>query len=292
MNGFINLFKPSGITSFDAISRVRRLLPRKTKIGHAGTLDPLAEGVLVTAIGSATRLIEYAQNGEKTYRSEFLLGRYSDTEDTEGTVVELENPVIPTRDQLLESARHWTGTILQQPPVYSALKINGRRACDLAREGKDVELKPRSITIYRAELLDYDYPRMNWEIVCSAGSYVRSWGRDVAQTAGSAAVMSGLIRTKVGKFDLSTAVRPEILTADNLASYLRPVNEGCPNMAAIVLTDAQLADFRLGRFLKPDFEIPDSSTNGPWLALDSQNCLRAIIILRGDGWVQAIKNLD
>lgn len=292
MNGFINLYKPTGITSFDAISRVRRLLPRKTKIGHAGTLDPLAEGVLVTAIGSATRLIEYAQEGEKTYRADFLLGRYSDTEDTEGAVAALDNPPVPTREKLLESARLWTGPILQQPPVYSALKINGRRACDLAREGRDVALRARPVTIFRADLLEYEYPRMRWEIVCSSGTYIRSWGRDVARSAGTAAVMSALTRTRVGRFDLSTAVRLEGLSADNLERFLRPADEGCPQLAAVHLSDVQIADLRLGRFLKPEFEIPSASAIGPWRVLDSNNQLRAIAAVRSDGWVQAIKNLD
>ena len=117
MNGFINLNKPSGITSRDAVNVVRRMLPRKTKIGHAGTLDPLANGVLVIAVGSATRLIEYAQEGRKTYRAEFLLGRSSDTEDVEGAVVELENPAIPTRESLRSAAQLWTGVIMQKPPI-------------------------------------------------------------------------------------------------------------------------------------------------------------------------------
>ena len=292
MNGFINLNKPSGITSRDAVNVVRRMLPRKTKIGHAGTLDPLANGVLVIAVGSATRLIEYAQEGRKTYRAEFLLGRSSDTEDVEGAVVELENPVIPTKESLLSAAQLWTGVIMQKPPIYSALKINGQPAYKLARKGKDVDLAAREITIYSATLLDYQYPVMKWELVCSSGTYVRSWGRDVARSAGTEAVMSALTRTQVGLFRLEDSDDPVPASQCNgeFPYRLLPPLTGCLDLPKVTLTESQIYNLRQGKFI-PLAAPPQTAPGAPFAGLDAAGVLKAILAMRPDGSFQAIKNL-
>ena len=175
MFGFINVLKPSGKTSRLVVDRVGRCAA-KAKTGHAGTLDPLASGVLVVAVGSATRLISYVQQMPKRYEAVFLLGRDSPTEDVEGPVTLLADGVVPTGEALAAAARQLTGTIQQQPPAFSALKIQGRPAYALARRGEKVQLAPRPVTIRRLEVTHYDYPEMRLSIECSAGTYVRTLG--------------------------------------------------------------------------------------------------------------------
>ncbi|MDA7977797.1 MAG: tRNA pseudouridine(55) synthase TruB [Pirellulales bacterium] len=209
--GFLNLNKPEGWTSRDAVNVVQRLV-RPAKAGHAGTLDPLATGVLVVAIGRATRLIEYAQRGVKRYRGEFLLGRTSNTEDIEGDIVELDNPPRPTQTEIASAAENFQGTIQQRPPAFSALKVSGKRAYQLARSGKPVELEARTVQIYELTLLTLEYPKMVLEIVCGSGTYVRSLGRDLAASLGTGAVMSSLTRLAVGPFKLKDAFEPATLS--------------------------------------------------------------------------------
>ncbi|HOM17612.1 MAG TPA: tRNA pseudouridine(55) synthase TruB, partial [Thermoguttaceae bacterium] len=164
--GILNIYKPAGLTSRDVVNQIQRLL-RPAKVGHAGTLDPLATGVLVVCVGPATRLIKYVQRMPKEYIGAFLLGRSSPTEDTDGPVTELENPPIPSLDAVETAARKMLGPILQRPPAYSALKVEGRRAYELARQGQHVELPPRPVTIYRLDVLSYNYPELVLRIRCS-----------------------------------------------------------------------------------------------------------------------------
>lgn len=219
--GFVNVNKPAGITSRDAVNRVQRLV-RPAKVGHAGTLDPLATGVLVVAIGQATRLIEYVQQMRKQYRATFLLGRSSDTEDIDGSVLELPDAPIPKREEIEAAAAELVGEIMQRPPAYSAVKIGGRRAYELARAGAAVELAARPVTVYRLTVLEYAYPRLVLDVECSGGTYVRTLGRELAERCGTSAVMSALARTAVGVFRLDEAVDVETLTAETLTASLRP----------------------------------------------------------------------
>ena len=152
MHGLLNLNKPAWMTSRQAVDRVQRLAGTR-RVGHAGTLDPLATGVLVVAIGAATRLIEYVQRMPKGYVGTFLLGRQCPTEDMEGEVTELENPPRPTLEEVTAAVRAFVGPIMQRPPAYSAIKVQGRRAYDLARKGRPVELKPREVMIHRLEVV-------------------------------------------------------------------------------------------------------------------------------------------
>lgn len=215
-DGFLCVNKPRGITSFDALQVILREIlngksPKKrVKIGHAGTLDPLAEGVLVVALNRATKLIRYVQQQPKTYVATFLLGVESDSEDTETEMRKLENVSVPTKREIMEKLSEFTGEILQMPPAYSALKIKGKRAYDLARKGKKVELTPRPIKIFELKLLEYEYPLLKLEIICGSGTYIRSLGRDFARSLGTSAVMSELTRTAVGVFYLDDAVQIRI----------------------------------------------------------------------------------
>lgn len=221
MFGLLNVDKPSGMTSRRVVDRIARLA-KPAKVGHAGTLDPLASGVLVLGIGPATRLVEYVQETPKQYRATFLLGRSSPTEDIDGEVTELPSAVPPTREQLEQAAQALTGQIEQRPPAYSALKVAGRRAYDLARAGQEVDLAPRPVRIDRFRIESYAYPELKVDVQCSGGTYIRSLGRDLAERCGTAAVMSALVRTAVGRFTLDEAVALETPTRENLAELLLP----------------------------------------------------------------------
>jgi len=203
--GFVVAKKPPGITSRRVVDQVLRLV-RPAKVGHAGTLDPLATGVLVIAIGQATRLVEYVHEWPKHYRGTFLLGRTSPTEDVDGQITLLPNAPQPTLEQVQAAAAELVGESLQRPPAFSALKVDGQRAYKLARAGEAVDLVPRTVRIDRLEVVEYSYPQLTIEVTCSAGTYVRSLGRDLADKLGTGAVMSALERTAIGPFTLDAAV--------------------------------------------------------------------------------------
>ena len=221
MFGLLNLDKPAGLTSRDAVNRVQRLV-RPLKVGHAGTLDPLATGVLVVAVGQATRLVEYVQRMPKTYRATFLLGRTSDTDDIEGVVIELPEAAEPSEAQLRAALPQFVGTIEQTPPAYSALKVAGRRAYDLARRGQAVELASRPVEIQAIDFLGYAHPQLDLRIRCGSGTYIRSLGRDLARSAGTGAVMSALRREVIGPFTVEQAVPVSSLTFELISRSLLP----------------------------------------------------------------------
>lgn len=251
MFGLLNLHKPPGCTSRDVVNRVQKLV-RPEKVGHAGTLDPLATGVLVIAIGGATRLVEYVQQQPKSYLATFLLGRHSDTEDIEGRVVELEHPPLPDRDEIQAALPQFTGEIDQVPPAYSALKVAGRRAYALARSGEQVELAARKVTIHELRLVDYAYPALQLEIVCSSGTYVRSLGRDLGRALGTAAVMSALVRTAIGPFRLDDAVSADELTHESIARHMQPAGAAVSHLSRLELDHREVTELLHGRpILRP-----------------------------------------
>jgi tRNA pseudouridine55 synthase len=168
--GVLNVFKPAEFTSRDVVNIVQRACPRKTKVGHAGTLDPMATGVLVVATGPATKLIQYAQNSKKSYVGAFRLGLQSDTEDVTGDVKELPGAPVITESQLRDSLPEFIGSVSQIPPQYSAVKVNGQRAYKAARRGELVEIKARPTTIYSIDLLSFEYPDFAIEIQCGKGT--------------------------------------------------------------------------------------------------------------------------
>jgi len=242
--GVLNLHKPADWTSRDVVNFVERRA-KKLKVGHAGTLDPLATGVLVVAVGALTRLVPYLQQQSKTYRAEFLLGRESNTDDVEGEVVELSNPPEPTREAIEELLPRFTGEIEQVPPLYSAVHINGQRAYQLARRGEEFELPARKVVIHRLEVLEYAYPLLRLEMVCGSGTYVRSVGRDLAKLLGTAAVMKSLERSAIGGFRVEEATPVQELTKENWSSFLLPAREAVSHLPALVLSAEPL--WRLAR---------------------------------------------
>lgn len=257
MFSLLNLHKPAGMTSRDAVNCVQRLV-RPVKVGHAGTLDPLATGVLVVCLGQATRLIEYVQRMPKQYRGTFLLGCQSDTEDIEGNVVELFNPPRPTREQIDAVLPQFIGQIEQRPPAYSALKVAGRRAYDLARRGEQVELAPRKIDVYALRIPAYEYPELVLEIECGSGTYVRSLGRDLAAALGTGAVMKDLARTKIGDFRLEDACSLEELTPDSLGQYLLPPSRAVAILPNIRVTPAEELRLKQGKTIDNRWGMTDA----------------------------------
>ena len=244
--GVLNVKKPTGVTSRAVVDRVSRPL-KHMKVGHAGTLDPLASGVLVIAVGAATRLIEYVQRMPKTYHTVVLLGARSDTHDADGRVVAEAGAVAPTFEAVRAAVATQVGTILQKPPEFSALKVGGRRAYDLARAGEAVDLAPRPVDIYRVDVLDYAWPRLSLEVFCGGGTYIRSIARDVGEALGCGGLVEVLTRTAIGPFTTGTAIDPESLALETIPGLLRPAVEAVATLPVVRLTEHQVADIARGR---------------------------------------------
>ena len=291
--GVLNLNKPTGITSRRAVDCVQRFLGR-TKLGHAGTLDPLASGVLVVCVGAATRLIEYVQRTPKHYRGTFLLGRESPTEDVDGEITELADPPEPSLDEIRQAAPKLTGRISQRPPAFSALKVDGRRAYDLARQGKPVELKPRWITVYRLEVEAYDYPELRLRIECSSGTYVRSLGRDLAQSLGTSAVMSALVRDRVGSFHIEDAVDPNELSSENWPDYLLPPLRAVESLPRVELSPEDVQRVRRGQTIRRPHQPEPShqpEQSQEIAGLDVAGRLVSVLTPRGRDLLGPLRNL-
>jgi tRNA pseudouridine55 synthase len=285
MFGLLNINKPQGLTSRDVVNRVQRLV-RPVKVGHAGTLDPLATGVLVVGVGSATRLVEHVQRMKKVYDAQFLLGRTSDTEDVEGDIVPLENPPEPTLSQIESLLPRFVGRIEQVPPAFSALKVKGKRAYDLARRGESFKLEPRPVTIYAIKLLEFQYPQLRLEITCGSGTYIRSLGRDLAVALGSGAVMSNLDRTAIGDFRTDNACQIDELTADGLAERLLPARLAVADLPTVQLDDEQLERIRHGMTIENRWEEQGDEV----AAVDRQGQLVAILTGRRGGTLGPLRN--
>jgi len=222
MNGIINLDKPPGISSARAVDAVKRLLPRGTKIGHAGTLDPFATGVLVLLIGRATKLCEDLMSQPKAYRATLKLGATTATLDPESAEMPVAVQRIPERAQVEDALRAFRGEILQTPPAFSAIKVSGQRAYDLARRGRPPKLSPRPVMVHSITLEQFDWPTATLAIDCGRGTYIRSIARDLGEILGVGAYVTALCRTCVGNFDLSNAVTIEKLRSDGVTVHLLP----------------------------------------------------------------------
>lgn len=216
MDGVLNVLKPAGMTSFDVIACLRRIYGQK-KIGHGGTLDPLAAGVLPVFLGRAARLIEYAPIHRKTYEAEFLLGLGTDTEDVSGHILH-RGPVLADRVRWDAIAKQFTGHIQQVPSAFSAKQIGGRRAYDLARAGQEVKLASKDVTIFDLTIREVKPPYLRLSVTCSSGTYVRALGRDMGQAAGCPLTMSFLVRTPWVRFPSERQRRWR---------RSRPIRQGC-----------------------------------------------------------------
>jgi len=249
MFGLLNINKPSGITSRGVVDAVQRIV-RPAKAGHAGTLDPLASGVLIVCTGAATRLIDYVQRMPKRYTGTFLLGRRSETEDIEGDVVELDDPPQPTREQIEDILPRFLGQIEQRPPAFSAKKIGGKRAYKLARQGKQVELPPNKIRVDEIRLAAYDYPELTLDIVCGSGTYIRSLGRDIARALQTEAVMSALVRSAIGEFRVEEACSLDDLSPETIGELLLPARSAVRALPAVEVTGDEIRLLVSGRTIE------------------------------------------
>jgi tRNA pseudouridine55 synthase len=224
----------------------------------------------------------------KVYTATFLLGRQSPTEDIEGEVVELDHPPVPRFEDIQRAARALTGNILQRPPAYSALKVGGRRSYDLARRGHAVELKPRPVTVHQLQVVGYEYPELKLTVKCGAGTYVRSLGRDLAESLGTAAVMSALVRTAIGSFGLEEAVGPDQVSPENWESFLLPPLRAVEMLPQVRLTDDDATRIRAGQAIRRQI---DSSQSEEWAAVDGGGRLVAVVVARGPGLLGPTRNL-
>ena len=204
LHGIINIYKEAGFTSHDVVAKMRGIC-RQKKIGHTGTLDPQAVGVLPVCLGSGTKLCDMLTDKDKEYVAELLLGRTTDTQDTTGTTLE-EKPVAVTEEEIRKIIMGFVGDYMQVPPMYSALKVNGKKLYELARAGKEVERQARPVTILDIEIIEINLPVVKMRVACSKGTYIRTLCADIGEKAGCGGCMQSLKRTKVGRFDVKDAV--------------------------------------------------------------------------------------
>ncbi|MBQ6890357.1 MAG: tRNA pseudouridine(55) synthase TruB [Oscillospiraceae bacterium] len=238
MNGIVIVDKPQGWTSQDVTARLRRVFNTR-RIGHGGTLDPMATGVLPVFVGRATRGVEFFEHAEKVYEAVLRLGITTDTEDITGTVL-TESPAVITAEQLESVLPQFRGEILQVPPMYSALKINGQKLCDLARQGKQVERKPRPITIHELQLLGQTPEGFRLRVRCSKGTYIRTLCKDIGDALGCGGCMAALRRVQAGSYEIGEAVPLEtLLETASPEAYLRPVDSMFAQHPAVDLTPNQ-----------------------------------------------------
>jgi tRNA pseudouridine55 synthase len=236
LSGLLVLDKPGGITSRDAVDRSKGWFPRRARLGHTGTLDPLATGILVLCVGNATRVAEYVQAMPKTYRSRFRLGATSDSDDADGAVTEVADARPPLLAEIAAALEEFIGEIEQTPPAYSAAKVAGRRAYKLARQGAEVDLAARHVHVYSIDVLAYDYPNLDLVVDCGRGTYIRSLARDLGARLGCGALVQTLRRTRVGPFTESAALT---LDADpaTARSRLLPLKHAVAELPALTLDD-------------------------------------------------------
>ena len=245
MDGIVIVDKPQGWTSQDVTARLRRVFGTR-RIGHGGTLDPMATGVLPVFVGRATRAVEFFEHAEKIYETVLRLGITTDTEDMTGTVLTEEN-VSFTEEQLQETLAAFRGEILQVPPMYSALKVNGQKLCDLARKGKTVERQPRPITIHELTLVERGENTLRLRVRCSKGTYIRTLCKDIGEKLGCGGCMESLRRVAAGEYTIDEAVPLQtLLGTEEPEKYLRDVDTMFRNYPAVTLTANQETRCRNG----------------------------------------------
>lgn len=250
-DGFINLNKPAGMTSHDAVNRLRKIFSTR-KVGHAGTLDPQASGVLPVAIGRATKFIEYLADRDKTYRAEILFGLATDSGDLEGSIIaRAENFSMPTADAIRAAMNSFIGDIEQRPPKFSAIKIHGRKAYDLARKNLDFDMPTRRVKIFNLELVALNENSATIDIDCGKGTYIRSLAVDLGAKLNLPATLKNLVRLRVGDFNLSDA-----LTFDDLdTSRLLPIENCLTHLPTFELASHRARAFLNG--LPTTISLPD-----------------------------------
>ena len=288
--GLLNINKPAGVTSRDVVNRVQWLLKqhakatgeKPAKVGHAGTLDPIATGVLVLCVGPATRLIEQVQRQPKRYRGTFLLGRRSPSDDIELPSEALPDAPVPSLAEIEAALPAFVGEVQQVPPAYSAIKIGGEKAYDLARAGTAPDMQPRSITVHELSVARYEYPELVLNIHCGSGTYVRAIGRDLANSLGTAAVMSALERTEIGGFRVEDALHMDALDEATVTALLLPAALAVTDLPRIEVSYTEVQELHNGRFL----DRPKAPRGDELAAFDASGLLIALLKPRGNGRLQ------
>jgi len=277
MHGVLVVAKPAGPTSHDVVALARRLSGTR-RIGHGGTLDPFASGVLPLFLGGATRLVEYHLGDDKAYRATICLGATSSTDDLDGELTPLGGPV-PDRPAFEAALAGFLGQQEQRPPDYSAVQVGGRRAYAMARAGEAVTLPSRTVDIHALELVDWDArdperPVAVVEVRCSAGTYVRALARDLGERLGCGAYLGALVRTASGPFTLDDSRSLDELRAaaadgpDGLRALLLPPDTGLDALPAVTLTEPEIVDASMGRFVRPAAGLAGAPEEGPLRLLD------------------------
>ena len=282
--GFLNLNKPLRLTSHDAVAKVRRryrALTGATKVGHAGTLDPLAEGVLVICLGAATRLSEYVMRGRKLYRAQVAFGVATSTYDAAGEILSRHCPDHIRRPDLEGALPDFIGDIAQLPPMFSAIKVGGKKLYDLARQGKTIERQARPVTIYAIKLLSWRNPVARLEIECGAGTYIRSLAHDLGAALGVGAHLSGLTRVASGAFHLRDSLPLAAIDSsdDWLGRVISPF-DALTAYARVTVDEADVKRLRQGQFVARPPAVADPVA----FAFDRERQLVAILEPREDRW--------
>lgn len=262
INGWLNINKPEGVTSAHVLNRLKRAFPRKTKIGHAGTLDKFACGVLPVAIGHATKTIPMIMDAQKVYTFKVLWGVQTDTDDRDGDVVATSD-VIPVLESILVALQHFVGIIQQMPPIFSALKIDGKRASDRARKGEEVELESRQIEIFELKVIEHHHHETIFQVTCSKGTYVRALARDLAMTLGTVGHVTYLRRDRVGNFlvEGSILLEKDFKMDDNLAtkmvSAIIPIRTVLDDIPAVSCTESAITRISRGQSISVSLQDQD-----------------------------------
>lgn len=256
--GILNINKEKGISSARVVSLVRRALDMK-KVGHTGTLDLEASGVLPIVVGKATRVSDYMMTKDKVYKTEMILGAKTDTLDAAGEITEKSDKKV-SKEEFLEAMNTFKGEIEQIPPMYSALKVNGKKLYDLAREGIEIERKRRKVTIYDIKLLDFDFPKATIRVTCSKGTYIRTLVDDIGERLGTYAYVDELVRTRVGDFDIKDAIKSEDilnLEKNDIIKALRPIDSALKDFDKIVLDRRYLDNLVNGQIVEVEEKVND-----------------------------------
>ncbi len=269
--GLINIDKPAGMTSHDVVNRIRRVAGLR-RVGHAGTLDPLATGVLLIFLGRMTRLVEYVIGQPKTYEATVRLGQNTNTYDAEGEIVAEYSPqhrleTVEHRDklchatptQIINALTSFRGTIQQYAPIFSAIKKDGQPLYKRARRGEAVERPLREVTIYALELLDWDDPFIKLRVTCSAGTYIRSLAHDLGEVLGCGGHITALRRTAIGDFSVKQSVSLDILTSENIGDYLMAGDTAVHHLPRVDLSEQATIDLENGRRIPREPEHPNAA---------------------------------
>ncbi len=261
MNGLINVYKEKGYTSFDVVAKMRGIL-KERRIGHTGTLDPEAEGVLVLCVGNATKIVDYLTDRRKEYIAEMRLGITTDTLDMTGVILS-ENDVSCTEEEVRSVVKRFCGNIMQVPPMYSALKVNGKKLCDLARSGIEVKREERPVTIYELEILEISMPVVKLRVLCSKGTYIRTLCDDIGRELGVGAAMQSLIRTKAAGYNIEDSLKlksiEKLRDEGRLDEYFTGIEEVFSDLPGVRILDEYEKRLMNGNIISGDMtDIGDS----------------------------------